>query len=349
MDFNPPPYQGTNRILGGKSVTMQDVAEAAGVSISTVSRVLDERLPPSRSKAAERVRKVAQELGYRRDIMASSLRRGGTGTIGVLVPRLSDMVMALVYEAVFRAAERHGYFAIVATSGDDPAQEQSAAESLLDRRVDGLILATSRLDDQLPAQLRQRQIPHSLILRTDGVSRSALGNDEQGGYLATRHLIDLGHRDIGLLAGPNFTSSARDRQRGYRRAMNEAGIPVREEWVCESGYGIEAGESVGYSLLTRENRPSAVFAINDDLAIGVMAAAHRVGLQLGQELSLVGYNDIPLVARLPIPLTSVHVPFDHVAALAVELLLAPTEPSDPIRRVMPTLIPRASSTPPASS
>lgn len=348
MDPKIPSQQGTFRNAGGKPVTLQDVALAADVSISTVSRVLDERLPPSRSKAAERVRKVAQELGYRRDIMASSLRRGGTGTIGVLVPRLSDTVMALIYEAVFRAAARKGYFAIVTTSGDDPIQEQSAAESLLDRRVDGLILATSRLDDQLPAQLRQRNIPHALILRTDGVSRSAVGDDEQGGYLATRHLIDLGHRDIGLLAGPGFTSSARDRQRGYRRAMNEAGIPIRPEWVCASEYGIESGETVGFALLTGKHRPSAVFAVNDDLAIGVMAAAHRLGIVIGQELSLVGYNDIPLAARLPIPLTSVHMPFDHLASLAVELLLSSTEPSDPITRVMPSLIPRASTMPPAS-
>lgn len=180
MDPNTFPPNGSSRKLGSKPVTLQDVATAAGVSVSTVSRVLDERLPPSRSKAAERVRQVAQELGYRRDIMASSLRRGGTGTIGVLVPRLSDMVMALLYEAICRAAEHYGYFAIVATCGDDPEQEKQAAASLLDRRVDGLILATSRLDDHLPAELRQQNVAHVLALRTDGVSRSAIGDDEQG-------------------------------------------------------------------------------------------------------------------------------------------------------------------------
>lgn len=349
MDSNTPSQQGAIRKIGGKPVTLQDVAVAAGVSISTVSRVLDERLPPSRSKAAERVREVAQELGYRRDIMASSLRRGGTGTIGVLVPRLSDTVMALIYEAVFRAAERKGYFAIVATSGDDPKEEQSAAESLLDRRVDGLILATSRLDDQLPAQLRERNIAHALILRTDGVSRSAIGDDEQGGYMATRHLIDLGHRDIGLLAGPNFASSALNRVRGFRRAMNEAGIAIRSEWIRESGFGIESGEAEGLVLLAGARQPSAVFAVNDDLAIGVMAAAHRIGIAIGRELSLVGYNDIPLAARLPIPLTSVHIPFDHLASIAVDLLLASAEPVDPIRQVMPSLIPRASTMPPANT
>ncbi|ANE74691.1 LacI family DNA-binding transcriptional regulator [Dickeya solani] len=345
MDSNAFSQHGANRKLSNKPVTLQDVATVAGVSVSTVSRVLDERLPPSRSKTAERVRQVAQELGYRRDIMASSLRRGGTGTIGVLVPRLSDMVMALLYEAIFRAAEKQGYFTIVATCGDDPAQEKAAVESLLDRRVDGLILATSRLDDRLPAELRQQQIPHSLVLRTDGISRSAIGNDEQGGYLATRHLIDLGHRDIGLIAGPNFTSGARDRRLGFQRAMQEAGLSIRPEWIKESGFGIESGEAKGLELLTPAHRPSAIFAINDDLAIGVMAAAHRVGLTLGQDLSLVGYNDIPLVARLPVPLSSVHIPLDHIASLAVELLLSASDGNEPIRRVIPSLIPRSSSAP----
>ncbi len=347
MPNKSPQKPAVSRRTADKPVSMHDVAKAAGVSISTVSRVLDERFPPSRSKSAERVRQVARELGYRRDIVASSLRRGGTGTIGVLVPRLSDTVMALMYEAISRAAHRMGYFTIVASSGDDPEEEKKAAESLLGRRVDGLILATSRLDDELPSQLRQQEIAHTLVLRTDGVSRSSLGDDEQGGYLATRHLIDLGHREIGLVAGPSFTSSARDRQRGYRRALEEAGLPCREEWICESGFGIESGEEAGMRLLSGADRPSAIFAVNDNLAIGVMSAAHRLKLIIPKDLSLVGYNDIPLVSRLPVPLTSVRVPFDYIAMQAIELLLAPQPPAELIQRTLPTLMPRESSASPA--
>lgn len=346
MPHNSPKKSPVSRHPSDKPVSMSDVAKAAGVSISTVSRVLDERFPPSRSKSAERVRQVARELGYRRDIVASSLRRGGTGTIGVLVPRLSDTVMALMYEAISRAAHRMGYFTIVASSGDDPQEEKKAAESLLDRRVDGIILATSRLDDELPSELRQQDIAHTLVLRTDGVSRSSLGDDEQGGYLATRHLIDLGHREIGLVAGPSFTSSARDRQLGYRRALKEAGLPCHEKWICESGFGIESGEEAGMQLLSGKERPTAIFAVNDNLAIGVMAAAHRLSLVIPRDLSLVGYNDIPLVSRLPVPLTSVRVPFDYIAMRAMELLLTPTAPGEVIQCTLPTLMPRESSAPP---
>ena len=151
----------------GRTITMQDVARAAGVSVSTVSRVLDERLPPSRSPSAEKIREAAKQLGYRRDYVASSLRRGDTGTIGVLVPRLTDTVTAMFYEAVSQAAARQGYFTVVATCGNDPDTEERATQSLLDRRVDGLILSTCRLDDRLPQQLREKQINHVLALRTD--------------------------------------------------------------------------------------------------------------------------------------------------------------------------------------
>lgn len=322
-------------------VTLRDVAAASGVSISTASRALDERTA-SRSAAAAHVRKVAEELGYRRNSFASGLRRGETRTLGVLVPRLSDTVMALMFEEIERAASSRGYFAMVATSGDDPNDERRAAETLLDRNVDGLILATARIDDELPRRLRERNVAHALVLRTDGVSPSALGDDEVGGYLAVRHLIDLGHSDLAVVTGPSFTSSGIARLAGARKALAEAHLTAREGWIITGGYGIENGFSAGEALLGQEPRPTAIFAANDNLAMGVMAAAHRHDLKIGADLALVGYNDTPLAARLPTPLTSVHVPLDQIARTAVDLIVEPgTEP--PLRKSMPTLIPRESS------
>jgi LacI family transcriptional regulator len=328
----------------GASVTLRDVAAASGVSLSTASRALDERGTPSRSAAAQHVRKVAEELGYRRNSFASNLRRGETRTLGVLVPRLSDTVMALMFEELERAAADRGYFAMVATSGDDPDDERRATDTLLDRNVDGLILATARLDDELPRRLRQRGVAHALVLRTDGVSPSAVGDDEVGGYLAVRHLIDLGHRDIAVVTGPSFTSSAVGRLAGARRALNEAGITPPEEWLLAAGYGIENGFTAGESLLGESagKRPTAVFAANDNIAMGIFAAAHRFGITVGQDLALVGYNDIPLSARLATPLSSVRVPLAQIASTAIDLIVNPgKEPH--IRKSMPTLIPRESS------
>lgn len=329
----------------GTIVTLKDVAAASGVSISTASRALDERIM-SRSAAAAHVRKVAEELGYRRNSFASSLRRGETRTLGVLVPRLSDTVMALMFEELERAASSRGYFAMVATSGDDPDDEKRAAETLLDRNIDGLILATARLDDELPRLLRQRKVPHALVLRTDGVSPSALGDDEVGGYLAVRHLIDLGHRDVAVVTGPSFTSTGIARLAGARKALSEAGIVPREDWLVAAGYGIENGFAAGDALLADpQQRPTAIFAANDNTAMGIMAAAHRHNLAIGRDLALVGYNDTPLSARLPTPLTSVRVPLDQIARTAVDIIMDPgTEPH--VRKSIPTLIPRESSGPP---
>jgi LacI family transcriptional regulator len=327
----------------GTIVTLKDVAAASGVSISTASRALDERTS-LRSAAAAHVRKVAEELGYRRNSFASSLRRGETRTLGVLVPRLSDTVMALMFEELERAAAARGYFAMVATSGDDPDDEQRAAETLLDRNVDGLILATARLDDELARLLRKRGVAHALVLRTDGESPSALGNDEVGGYLAVRHLVDLGHEDIAVVTGPSFTSSGLARLTGARRALDEAGLSAREDWLIAAAYGIENGYTAGEFLLSKstEKRPSAVFAANDNIAMGVMAAAHRSGITVGEDLALVGYNDTPLSARLPTPLSSVRVPLDQIAGTAIDLIVnLRKEPH--IRYAMPTLIPRESS------
>jgi LacI family transcriptional regulator len=324
-------------------VTILDVARAAGVSKSTVSRVLDERLPRSTSATAERVRQVAAELGYIRDPLAAGLRRSGTSTVGVIVPRLTDTVMAMLYEEIARASGSRGLFAIVATTEDRPDAERLAVQSLLMRRVDGLILTTARLDTPTAHEDVRQPVPRVLALRTDGVSPSSIGDDRLGAHLATRHLIDLGHRRIGLVGGPGYASSARNRKEGYRTALAEAGIQVDESLAAGDAFSIEAGETAGRTLLTRTDRPTAIFAVNDNTAIGVMAAAHALGLRIPEDLSLVGYNDIPVVSRLPVALTTVRVPFGQIAAGALDLLLDADRNHPPRTLVAtPTLIPRRS-------
>ena len=328
-------------------VTLHDVAAAAGVSKSTVSRILDERLPRSNSETARRVRQVAAELGYVRDLSAASLRRGRTMTIGVIVPRLTDTVMAMLYEAIARACARAGQFAVVATTGDAPGAGRTAAETLLQRGVDGLILSTARIGDDFPEELTARGVPHVLALRTDGRSPSSVGDDRLGGYLATRHLIDLGHRRIGLIAGPAYASSALARGEGYRQAMAETGAEVNPGWVVASTFGIESGAEAAERLLRLEPRPTAIFAANDNTAIGALSTLARRGLSVPGDLSLVGYNDVPIVSSLPTPLTSVRVPFDQIAANALDLLtLDPGHESETVRIAAPTLIPRRSTASP---
>ena len=323
------------------AVTLLDVAAAAGVSKSTVSRILDERLPRSESATAQRVRRVAADLGYQRDLSAANLRRGKTMTIGVVVPRLTDTVMAMLYEAIAHACRRQGQFAIVATTDDDPQADRAAAEALLQRRVDGLVLATARKDDDFPDQLAARGVPYVLALRTDGHSLSSTGDDTLGGYLATRHLLDLGHRRIGLIAGPQYASSAVGRTEGYRQAMTEADVAVDPSWVIESTFGIESGSATARKLMTLDEPPTAVFAVNDNTAIGALSTFAAMGMSVPDDVSLVGYNDIPIVSRLSRPLTTVRVPFEQIATAALELLQdAPQDARDRVRTATPTLIPR---------
>jgi LacI family transcriptional regulator len=343
-----PPVRGGREGSGRGGVTLHDVAAAAGVSKSTVSRILDERLPRSHSSTAERVRRAAAELGYTRDVSAASLRRGSTMTIGVVVPRLTDTVMAMLFEELAHACEAAGRFAVVATTDDEPDADRLAVDALLQRRVDGLVLTTARSNDDFPRQLAARGVPFVLALRTDGHSPASVGDDELGGYLATRHLLDLEHRRIGLIAGPQYASSARGRVAGYRRAMSEGRIDVPPEWIVESTFGIEAGADAAARLLGLDPRPTAVFAVNDNTAIGALSAIRNAGLLVPDDISLVGYNDIPIVSRLPTPLTTVRVPFDQIARAALDLLLTET-PGQPgqVRVAAPTLIPRRSTAAPA--
>lgn len=328
-------------------VTIHDVAAAAGVSKSTVSRILDERLPRSESETAKRVRQVAAELGYMRDVAAASLRRGNTMTIGVVVPRLTDTVMAMLYEAVAHACMRVGQFAIVATTDDEPEADRAAAQLLLQRGVDGLILTTARDGDDFPQTLAARGVPVVLALRTDGRTPSSVADDRLGGYLATRHLLDLGHRRIGLIAGPAYASSSAGRVAGYREAMAEAGVAIDPGWMTGESFSIDAGVMAAEMLMRHTEPPTAIFAVNDNTAIGAMSALRRLDLAIPGDVSLVGYNDIPIVSRLGTPMTTVRVPFDQIAASALDLLTHGAAGTPRIRVATPTLIPRRSTAPPA--
>ena len=327
-------------------VTLRDVAQAAGVSVSTASRVLDERLPPSRTAAADRVRQAAVDLGYVRDPLASGLRRSGTSTIGVVVPRLTDTVMAMLYEEIAAAAAARGLFAVVATTQDRPEAERLAVQSLLHRRVDGVVRTTARTGSPLRIDGDARQV---LALRTDDIHPASIGDDRLGGYLATRTLIDHGHTGIGLVIGPEHATTAVHRRQGYRDALAEAGIDLDDSLIAGDAFSMEAGETAAHVLLDRPDPPTAIFAVNDNNAIGVMAAASARGLRIPDDLSVIGYNDIPVVGKLPVPLTTVREPFDLIARGAVDLLLDESiHRGGDVRTIVatPTLIPRRSTAAP---
>jgi LacI family transcriptional regulator len=325
---------------------MREVAERAGVNKSTVSRVLSGRNPVAASpQTAEAIRAAARELGYFVDPWAASLRTQRTHSIGVLLPRLTDTVLAMIFEAIDEVATGAGYQALVASTGDDADEERRRVGLLEGRRVDGLVITTGRTDDEKYLdELHRRGVPFVLANRAVGHHPVARGDDRGGGLLATRHLLATGHRRIGIIAGAAYAATSADRTQGYRDALAEAGVEADPHLVIESGPHVEDGVRGAQYLLGVEPPPTAIFAVNDQIAVGAMATIKDAGLEVGSDVAVVGYNDTPLSARLPIALSSVHHPVHAIGRIATQNLLALLAGEQPTSVTLPVyLTVRASS------
>jgi LacI family transcriptional regulator len=302
--------------------TLRTIAEAAGVHPSTASRVLNsDESARVGDETAERVRRVAAKLGYEPHPWARSLRTNRTLMVGLIIPRLTDVVLAQMFEAAEDRAREHGYQAVTLSTRDRPDEERRLVNLLLDRRVDGLILATSLLEDPLLDELEEQGVPFILMNRCSGAHPAVRGDDELGGYLAAKHLLARGHRRIGFAAGPVRVSTAALRLNGFRRAHREAGVDLDESLIVESSFAVDGGVTAGGKLLGLPEPPTAIFAVNDSTALGVMAAARDLGIRVPEEVALVGYNDSEIAGVLPVPLSSVALPLEEIGRLAVDLLL----------------------------
>lgn len=332
----------------GARVTMREVARQAGVHISTVSRVLSQpALMSSLSPAAVKIRKIAKELGYEPDQGAASLRSGRTLTVGVVMSRLGDVIVAAVYEAIERTLSESGFQTLLVGAGDELTAQHRKADLLLGRRVDGLLLGASRLDDPFLDQLRSQEVPYLLVLRSSADHPSVTLDDELGGYLAGQHLLERGHRRVGLVAGPQYASTGRDRQRGFLRAFAEAGVPVNPDHIIEAGFHVEAGYSAAQELMSRQVPPTGIFAMTDYSALGVIGACRVRGLEVSRDFALVGYHDMSISAQLSIPLSSLRSPLDEIGSHAARLLLRRIAREDVESvRLAPTLQVRESSSAP---
>jgi LacI family transcriptional regulator len=329
-------------------VTIRTLAEELGVNQSTVSRALDPRRSDTISaELVVRIREHARARGFDPDPWARSLRTRRTRTLGLLIPRLTDPVLAAMFEAAEDRAREHGYQAVTVSTGDRPDGQARLIEVLLERRVDGLILATALRDDPMLTRMAEGGVRFVLLNRASGDWAAVRGDDELGGYLATRHLLVQGHRRIGMVAGPSEVSTAGYRLDGYRRAHAELGVPVDDTLVVASKFTAQDGVEAGTSLLTRRERPTAVFAVNDTTAIGLMSVARDLGLRVPDDVAVVGYNDTELAPLLPVPLTSVSLPVREMGREAVDRLVSVLDGDGtrvPTSRVyVPRLVVRSSS------
>ncbi|MBT2266094.1 LacI family DNA-binding transcriptional regulator [Rhodococcus erythropolis] len=308
----------------GRAPTLKEIADRAGVHVSTASRVLRQPEPVDGwSASALRVRELATELGYQRNMWAASLRTRKTATLGVVMPRLTDGVVATTYQGIESAATTAGYSVLLSSPPDDLDAQRSAIELLAGRQVDGLLLSSIHIPGRNFVDSLPPGTPPILTLTRHGDAGLPFvgGDDYRGGYLAAQHFIERGYVDAAIITGPGHASTARDRVRGFLAAFSDARIPVPSHRVVASSFDVEGGVEAGRTLLSERDRPRAIFGVTDTIAIGVLGVARDFYLSVPEDVAVIGYNDIPVAAQLPVALTTVRSPAQLIGATAVQRLL----------------------------
>ncbi|MCD6013943.1 MAG: transcriptional regulator, LacI family [Solirubrobacterales bacterium] len=309
----------------GDRVTLKDVARRAGVHPGTASRALNaETRELVNGETAERVLAAAEELGYRPNPIARGLKTSRSYTVGVLIPDLTNPLFPPIVRGIQDRLEEAAYTPLIVNTDNDPDRERADIEAMRARQVDGLITATARRDQGLPAGLERLSLPVVLVNRRleDGARPSVVADDRKGIGLAVEHLLSLGHRRIAHLAGPQELSTGHLRHDGFIEAMRAAGIDPDPELVLVGTAFIESeGERLCNELLDRELEVTAIVAGNDLMAVGCYDVFVERGIDCPGEISVVGYNDMPFVGWFSPPLTTVHLPHYEIGARAAGLLL----------------------------
>ena len=330
--------------------TLKVIAARAGVHVSTVSRAL-KRSPKAQgsSKSVARIHRIAEELGYRPNLVAAGLRMRKSYAIGVVMPRLTDVVIAQTCEAIDEAATEAGYQILLTTPPDEVEDQIQSVQMLASRQIDGLIVSSVHLGrPDMVNRILDVGIPVIAVnRRAEGQLHAVTTADHHGGYLAGEHLVQLGHHRIGIIAGPRHASTAWDRTQGCLKALRDSGIELDGDLVVHTDFEVQGGISGAHRIFNLAEPPTAIFAVNDTAAVGVAGAARDRGLTIPRDLSLVGYNDIPLVSQLPVPFTTVHSPAAPMGSIALQQLLRGINDEDMSSMTLPvSMVVRASTTAP---
>ena len=303
--------------------TIKDVARLAGVSTTTVSHVINETRYVSDELRA-RVLAAMGELNYRPNVLARGLRRGETKTIGLIVPDNSNPFFAEVARIVEDIGFENDHSVILCNSDGNLDKEAAYINVLIAKQVDGVIFIAAGSTYEHLHELTKLGIPVVVADRAipQALADVVLVNNEQGGYDATHHLISLGHRRTACITGPSDLTPSADRIHGYKRALREAGIPIEQTLIVPGDFRYQGGETAMEQLLRLDEPPSAVFACNDVMAIGALRAIRNAGLQVPSDVSIVGFDDIPLASAVSPALTTVAQPIVELATLAAQLLMS---------------------------
>ena len=304
---------------------MSDVARQAGVSLMTVSRVINDKGDVS-SETRQRVLQIISSLEYRPSGIARSLATKETCTIGLVVPDVSNPFFADITRGVEGLAYLKGYHVFLCNTEEDPQRELAVIQSLEVKRVDGLILCSSRLGEEKLVDILANMPPVVLINRRlhqtgeDNID-SVILDDERGGWISTHHLIQSGHQRIGFLAGPAASYSGAGRRAGFLAALKDADIELEAGWISYCKPSVEGGYEATRSLLAMYPQLTALFCYNDLVAVGALQACDELNRRVPQDLAIVGHDDIPLAALVSPALTTCRVPRYELGTMAVNALL----------------------------
>lgn len=334
-----------------RKTTIADVARHAGMSQAAVSRWLNGKLslPPA---SADRIRQAVDILDYQPNAQARRLSKGRSDTIGIIVPDLSNPFFALIASEAEQALAEHGYDLVIWSSRNQPDNELKCFERLSSGLVDGMLLITNHADDGRLAAVINKHARRTVIIDEDvpgALAPRFFVENEAGGYAATRHLLDHGHRFILHIGGPRNVMSATERAKGWQRALAEAGLTPEPGWRIHTEYEVDPAFQAANAIFTRPDRPSAVFAGSDAIALGVMMQARAHGVSIPQDISLVGFDGMPIVDLLGPPLTSVAQPIDELGrrgALSLLALLDGTNTNFETHRLPVGLVSRSSAAAP---
>jgi LacI family transcriptional regulator len=310
-----------NNASGRATVTVVDVARSAGVSKSTAARALSDSgyVSPETRKSVEA---AAKRLGYIRNLAARSLRTRRTMILGLLIPDIEDPFFAALAKRIERVSKAAGYRVVLCDSNDDPGLEAEHAEALLEYQIDGLV-ATPTPGGAVLGKLQRAGIPLVQVdRRVDELHTDAVVlNNVLGGELAMRRLLKAGHTRIGLMTGPAEVVTAQERRRGYESALLLAGVEPDESLVRVGSFQRGVLEDEALHLLTGPSRPTAIFAASNLLCEATWFASGAAGLRIPEDLSVVGFDDMPWMSMVSPGVSTVRQPLDAMASAAVELLL----------------------------
>jgi len=330
--------------------SIKDVAKLAGVSIATVSRVINNSGKVSPEKRS-RVIEAIEKLNYQPNLLARGLRQQKTRLVGCLVPDVENLVFARLAKYLEEFLSAQGYSVILCNTNNDKNKERNYLSVLVQRKVDGIIF--SRVSDESILFMSSyfRQVPYVVLDRTLEIEFAPTVKLDNflGGFLAARHLVELGHRCLACVTGPLKIRLCRERLEGFREGLKVAGIDLRNEYIVESDFKINGGKEAALRMLATGNLPTAVFAHNDMMAFGVMQAFRSEGLDIPRDISVVGFDNIPLCEVVSPSLTTVAQPFEEMARLGVELLdglIRGEKVTQKVMVVKPYLVIRSSTAPP---